>query len=170
MQSVAKWYEGKAADFQATQPALWIYDLRLLEPDGNPPALVWRLEVTIRMQPRRSGELILVDAHRGNISPHFNQDDTAWASNQSIHLDEETPTVEEPTATDAPTEITPVPTDLPTETTVRPAETATEVPITATSAPTETAAPTELPTTTPSTGAVQTQSGTPRYVATTGTD
>ena len=40
LQSVAKWYSGDPAGFETTEPALWIYDSRLLQPDGLPASLV----------------------------------------------------------------------------------------------------------------------------------
>jgi Zn-dependent metalloprotease len=78
LQSLAKWYDRPVSDFVATKPELWVYDSRLLQVDGNSPVLVWRMEVspTDGLTPIR--ELVLVDAHRGNIPLHFNQVDTAW--------------------------------------------------------------------------------------------
>jgi hypothetical protein len=43
--AVAKLYGLKAESFTASEPALWIYDSRLLEPDGFPTALTWRMDV-----------------------------------------------------------------------------------------------------------------------------
>jgi Zn-dependent metalloprotease len=76
--AVAKWYELDTNDLEATGPELWIYDSRLLEPDGRPASLVWRMDVTAQNAPVR--ELVLIDAQTGGIALHFNQVDTAWTN------------------------------------------------------------------------------------------
>jgi Zn-dependent metalloprotease len=77
LEAVAKWYELTPADLTATEPEVWIYDERLLKPSTRPIELVWRMEVTATaLQP--IDELVLVNAHTGGISLHFNQIDTAW--------------------------------------------------------------------------------------------
>ncbi|HEX6270870.1 MAG TPA: M4 family metallopeptidase [Anaerolineales bacterium] len=83
LKGVAKWYQQTSADFLVSEPELWIYDESLLRPSTQPAELVWRMDVT----PVDSGlpvrELVLVHAHRGSISLHFNQVDTAWSSRSS---------------------------------------------------------------------------------------
>ncbi len=80
LQTMAGLHKGQPADYQATQPALWIYDARLLQPDGTQPTLVWRMDVTSQQKGQPVDELVLVDAQRGNLLLHFNQVDTAWGS------------------------------------------------------------------------------------------
>src|SRR3990170_1568089 len=73
---VAKWYEVPVETLQASDPALWVFDERLLLPSTRPAELVWGMEVTASdLAPIR--ELVLVNAHTGGISLHFNQIDTA---------------------------------------------------------------------------------------------
>ena len=76
--AVAKWYAVKSAGLEATAPALWIYDPRLIGPGTLPPSLVWRTEVRAKgLEPIR--EFVLVDALTGSVSLHFNQIMTAKA-------------------------------------------------------------------------------------------
>ena len=76
---VAKLHNVDAAQLTATEPALWIYDARLLEGKTTRPAhLVWRVEVTADGKPVR--ELVLVNAKRGSVSLNFNQVDTVWST------------------------------------------------------------------------------------------
>jgi Zn-dependent metalloprotease len=77
---MAKSHQVSVDAFEATKPELWIYDSRLLEPDGTPAALVWRLEVKSTDNSLPINDLVLVDAQRGNIVLNFNQIDTSWAS------------------------------------------------------------------------------------------
>ena len=77
--AVAKHEGVDAAKLVATAPALWIYDARLLLPDGRPPVLAWRLDVSDGVGIR---ELVMVDAKRGAVVLHFNQIDRAWQSPQ----------------------------------------------------------------------------------------
>ncbi|HEX8916867.1 MAG TPA: hypothetical protein VF898_00040, partial [Chloroflexota bacterium] len=79
LQAIARWYKGQPADYQVSGAALWIYDSRLLKPDGLPAALVWRMDVTSKDPRVPLKELELVDAQRGNIRLHFNQLDTELA-------------------------------------------------------------------------------------------
>jgi Zn-dependent metalloprotease len=79
LESVAKWRHGEVGDFQASEPQLWVYDARLLQPDGTPPALVWRMDVTSSDPALSLNELVLVDAERGSIRLHFNQVDMLTA-------------------------------------------------------------------------------------------
>lgn len=73
----AKLHNADASQLTASEPALWIYDARLLTGQASQPAhLVWRVEVRAEGQPVR--ELVLVNAARGSVSLHFNQDDTLW--------------------------------------------------------------------------------------------
>jgi bacillolysin len=63
------------ANLTATEPELWIYDARLLQPSHLAPVLVWRLEVkSIDFQP--IDYLVLVDAKLGGVRLAFNQIDT----------------------------------------------------------------------------------------------
>ncbi|HKZ68544.1 MAG TPA: choice-of-anchor Q domain-containing protein, partial [Anaerolineales bacterium] len=74
--AVAKWYGVDAGTLVVSQPELWVYDPSLVGPAGDPVQLVWRMEVTsTNLEPIR--ELMLINAHRGNIALHFNQIDTA---------------------------------------------------------------------------------------------
>ena len=80
LQAMAKWYQKTPADFVVTEPELWIYDESLLRSSTRPAELVWRMEVTSVDNSLPLRELILINAHRGNISLHFNQVDTAWGA------------------------------------------------------------------------------------------
>lgn len=72
---VSRQYGVSTSQLQAADPALWVFDERLLRPSGRPAELVWRTEVTtIDLMPIR--ELVLINAHRGGVSLHFNQVDT----------------------------------------------------------------------------------------------
>ena len=73
--AVAKHEQVAAIHLVATTPALWIYDARLLLPDGRPPVLAWKLEVSDGSGIR---ELVMVDARRGAVVVHFNQIDRGW--------------------------------------------------------------------------------------------
>ena len=76
---VAKHYNLKASQLTASEPALWVYDQRLLMSDSVlPPHIVWRVEVRAGGLPVR--ELVLVNALKGNISLNFNQIDTVWGT------------------------------------------------------------------------------------------
>lgn len=79
LQLLAKSTDLPAGSFQASEPQLWIYDPLLLQPDGLPPALVWRMDVTSVDLEMPLRELVLVDAQRGSIRLHFNQIDTGWS-------------------------------------------------------------------------------------------
>ncbi len=77
LKAIARVYGLDSGDLTATEPALWIYDARLLNGEDITPAhLVWRVEVSSAAAPIR--ELVLVNATTGEISLHFNQIDTAW--------------------------------------------------------------------------------------------
>jgi Zn-dependent metalloprotease len=78
LQAAAKWYQKTLEYFVTTEPKLWIYDESLLRPSTRPAELVWRMEVTPTDVGMPVRELVLVNAHRGSISLHFNQVDTAW--------------------------------------------------------------------------------------------
>jgi len=80
LQSMAKWYQKTPTDFLLTEPELWIYDESILRPGTHPEELVWRMEVTSVDKRLAIRELVLINAHRGNISLHFNQIDNAWAA------------------------------------------------------------------------------------------
>ena len=77
LKAIAEVYGLEPGDLTASDPALWIYDARLLNGDDPTPAhLVWRMEVSSAAAPIR--ELVLVNAQTGAISLHFNQVDTMW--------------------------------------------------------------------------------------------
>jgi bacillolysin len=77
---VAKGYERTPDHFNVSAPELWVFEAALLMPSTRPPELVWRIEVTSSDHTVPVRELVLVNATRGNVSLHFNQIDTAWAS------------------------------------------------------------------------------------------
>ncbi|HEY9706657.1 MAG TPA: choice-of-anchor Q domain-containing protein, partial [Oculatellaceae cyanobacterium] len=117
LQSLAKWYQKIPEDFTTTDPLLWIFDESLLHQSTRPAELVWRMEVTSIDNSLPVRELVLVNAHRGSISLHFNQVDTAWtASPNSILNIQDTPPTPTPVWTEEPP-VTPEPSQ-PTETTV----------------------------------------------------
>ena len=61
---------------EVSKPELWIYNPILLGVNNNFTRLVWRMEVfPTKMLPIK--ELVLIDAHLGNVALHFNQIDTA---------------------------------------------------------------------------------------------
>jgi len=78
LQAVAKWNQSSVDQFVVSDPELWIFDESLLKPSDRPVELVWRMEVTSRDNVLPVRELVLVNAHRGGISLHFNQIDEAW--------------------------------------------------------------------------------------------
>ncbi|MBL7942365.1 MAG: hypothetical protein JNM00_06350, partial [Flavobacteriales bacterium] len=100
-----------AAEITFTTPELWIYDSRLLQPDGTAPALVWRIEAQANNN-LPVNEFILIDATRGHIALNFNQVDTAWAvpgngsakKNPTAQIATITPTPPQPTSTPEPTQ------------------------------------------------------------------
>jgi Zn-dependent metalloprotease len=79
MATIAKSSGLAAADLSAGTPALWIHDPALLGGRGLPiTRLVWRIDVTggdLR-------ELVVVDAQRGNVVLHFDQN--ADARNRTV--------------------------------------------------------------------------------------
>jgi Zn-dependent metalloprotease len=73
---VARIYGLNVDNLTASEPELWIYNPILLKPSLNLTRLVWRTEVqSVELLPIR--ELVLVDAHIGIVTIHFNQIDTA---------------------------------------------------------------------------------------------
>lgn len=99
------WHGLEASSLSPGQPALWVYDERLLTGGEKPAVLVWRLEVQSKDGARPADELVLVDAASGQVALHFNQIDTAWGEGQG----------QEPVPTTAPLpEDTPVATETPT--------------------------------------------------------
>ena len=84
LESMAKSHQVSTDAFEATEPELWIYDSRLLEPDGTKATLVWRMEVKSKDNSLPINELVLVDAKRGAIVLNFNQIDTAWTSTNNV--------------------------------------------------------------------------------------
>jgi Zn-dependent metalloprotease len=83
LQGMAKWYQKSPSDFTTTEPELWIFDESLVQPSNRPAELVWRMEATPVDNGIPVRELVLVDAQSGNISLHFNQVDTAWATTRA---------------------------------------------------------------------------------------
>jgi hypothetical protein len=82
LRAIATTYNLNAGDLTVSEPALWIFDERLVQENATQPVhLVWRMEVTSENAPLR--ELVLVNAKTGKISLHFNQIDTAWAGEQA---------------------------------------------------------------------------------------
>jgi Zn-dependent metalloprotease len=73
--ATAKYENVNAADLTASTPQLQVYDARLVLNDGRPARLVWKVEVSAQAAPIR--EMVLVDAHSGLVSLHYNQIDTA---------------------------------------------------------------------------------------------
>jgi bacillolysin len=74
VEAIAKYYSLSTSGLKATNPALWIFDERLLRPSARPPTLVWRMDVsgTERIDIK---EFVLVDAYFGSVTLHFNQID-----------------------------------------------------------------------------------------------
>ena len=69
-------YELDMSSLEVSKPELWIYNPILLGVSQDRTRLVWRMEVVSReLLPIK--ELVLVDAHLGNVALHFNQIDTA---------------------------------------------------------------------------------------------
>ena len=80
--AVAKWHKLDLLALQVSKPTLFVYDSRLLKPGVVIPGLVWQVEVTTsEVAPVR--ELVLVDAHGGQITLHVNQVHTA--KNRKTH-------------------------------------------------------------------------------------
>lgn len=61
--------------FVTITPTLWIYNPMLMAPGNGMTSLVWQLEVTTTTW-RRIRELVLVDAQRGIVLLHLDQDRT----------------------------------------------------------------------------------------------
>jgi len=100
LQSMAKGHQVSMDVFQATEPELWIYDSRLLEPNGTKAVLVWRLEVKSKDNSLPINELVLVDAKRGAIVLNFNQIDMAWqGTNANAGISQPIQQDDPPTAT-----------------------------------------------------------------------
>ncbi len=73
--ATAKWHQVASSTLSVSQPELWIYNPALVGAEGTSTRLVWRMEViSNNLQPIR--ELILIDAHQGGVTLHFNQVDT----------------------------------------------------------------------------------------------
>jgi len=73
---VARIYGLNVDGLTASEPELWVYNPILLKPSLSLTRLVWRMEVQpVELLPIR--ELVLVDAHIGIVTLHFNQIDTA---------------------------------------------------------------------------------------------
>jgi len=75
--AVAKAREISSESLEVSEPELWIYDEQLLRHSDRPAELVWRMEISNTFgHPLR--ELVLINAHSGGVSLHFNQIDTFW--------------------------------------------------------------------------------------------
>ncbi len=72
LRATAKKHGQADESLEASAPELWIYDSRLLAPDGRDPRLAWRLSVR-SLAGAPIDELVLVDAHSGEIALRFNQ-------------------------------------------------------------------------------------------------
>jgi hypothetical protein len=144
------WYGLDAAQIVASQPALWIYDPRILQEDNdNPVSLVWRLELRANASSGPVDELVLVDATSGVIDLHFSQvehsdatyDDPSGSTPTPEAVPTETPAASptsEPPATETPRETAtsqPTATPLVDNTSTQPAAVPTETPLAATEAP-----------------------------------
>jgi Zn-dependent metalloprotease len=82
LELVSRNYEVEIQQLSVSEPELWIYNPILLKPGLNFNSLVWRMEVTtIELSPIR--ELVLIDAHYGYVSLHFNQ--INYAKNRVIY-------------------------------------------------------------------------------------
>lgn len=90
MQVVANKYQLSTESLTITDPELWIYQPSLIQPRGGFTSLVWRMQVTTSdLAPIR--ELVLVNAHRGNVELSFNQIDSArnrktYTANNTLSL------------------------------------------------------------------------------------
>ncbi|HLO33505.1 MAG TPA: choice-of-anchor Q domain-containing protein [Anaerolineales bacterium] len=157
---MVKWYGGAETDYQQTEASLWIFDESLLHPSLVPAMLVWKVEMVPLQAAEPVRELVLVDAHTGNIPLHFNQIDTAWENAKSEPS--------QPLQDDAPPTATP--TEVPTEATENAIPTERVLPsITATPLPTEQPQATTLPLDSSNEGDVTAAAAT-WYVAPTGSD
>jgi Zn-dependent metalloprotease len=82
-------YDFDASSLRVSKPELWIYNPLLLGKKEDINYLVWRMQVTPKeLLPIR--EIVLVDAHLGNVVLHFNQNPTAL--NRLIYDRNNTPT------------------------------------------------------------------------------
>jgi bacillolysin len=73
----AQVYDLQINRLTATDPQLWIYNPKLLSaPGANLSTLVWRLEVQ-SIDQASVREVVLIDAHRGGVTLHINQAETA---------------------------------------------------------------------------------------------
>jgi Zn-dependent metalloprotease len=87
---VAATYDLRQSDLRASQPELWVYNPALLGGPGlRRSTLNWRLEVTNRGGGAPVREVVLIDAHRGAVSLHFNQ--IAYAKERHICDDDNHP-------------------------------------------------------------------------------
>jgi bacillolysin len=73
LESMPGWYKLQDISSKADEPALWIYDARLLKPGDAEPELVWRMNIEATGGWHAINELVLVDAITGKIALHFNQ-------------------------------------------------------------------------------------------------
>jgi Zn-dependent metalloprotease len=69
-------YEIDISSLQISKPELWIYNPLLLGMGEDITYLVWRLQV-VPGEPLPIREIVLVDAHLGDVVFHFNQNPTA---------------------------------------------------------------------------------------------
>ncbi len=80
---MARQYQEEPSAFEATEPELWIFDESLLKSSTRATELVWRMDVSAVDIGTPVREMVLVNAHTGGVSLHFNQIDTAWNNTES---------------------------------------------------------------------------------------
>ena len=75
LQKVAGGKDLAKGDLKTTRPELWVHDPRLMGgPGAEEPRLVWRMDV---QDAGGLDELVLVDAHSGNVALHIDQTESA---------------------------------------------------------------------------------------------
>ena len=82
---IAKLYGLSSSDLTVSKAQLWVFDEDLLRKSERPVELVWRMEVTAKDGLAPIRELVLINAHDGGVSLHFNQIDTLWHGYANMH-------------------------------------------------------------------------------------
>ncbi len=77
---IARKYQEDPASFETTEPELWIFDESLIKSSIRPVELVWRMDVSAVDIGTPIREMVLINAHTGGVSLHFNQIDTVWSN------------------------------------------------------------------------------------------
>ena len=86
VEMVAKYAGLPPEGVEATEPALWLYDPRLVgAPGPQDIRLVWRMSVR-GVASLHVNELVLVDAHTGAIALHFTQADIGHSAPSVNHV------------------------------------------------------------------------------------